>query len=247
MVSFKHKLILVLVAISFGSLALLSAYNVYSTMHDNEADLQEYRDALYVLFDLRIKSQVETAHSLVANIYRQQQAGLLSESEAKKRAADLIRNLRFDNDNYFWIDTIEGINVVLLGRATEGQSRYHDVDPTGKKLIQEIIHNGMKPGGGFSDYYFPKPNQTEAVGKRSYSLLFAPYQWVIGTGNWTDDIEKLLAERAAENRQNLHKNIAISLAISFGCLFYGALDRPKNVCPNQPNCCPRSGNCCRQL
>ena len=133
MVSFKHKLILVLVAISFGSLALLSAYNVYSTMRDNEADLQEYRDALYVLFDLRIKSQVETAHSLVANIYRQQQAGLLSESEAKKRAADLIRNLRFDNDNYFWIDTIEGINVVLLGRATEGQSRYHDVDPTGKK------------------------------------------------------------------------------------------------------------------
>ena len=134
-----------------------------------------------------------------------------------------------------------------MGRATEGQSRYHDVDPTGKKLIQEIIHNGMKPGGGFSDYYFPKPNQTEAVGKRSYSLLFAPYQWVIGTGNWTDDIEKLLAERAAENRQNLHKNIAISLAISFGCLFYGALDRPKNVCPNQPNCCQRSGNCCRQL
>ena len=101
MVSFKHKLILVLVAISFGSLALLSAFNVYSTMRDNEADLQEYRDALYVLFDLRIKSQVETAHSLVANIYRQQQAGLLSESEAKKRAADLIRNLRFDNDNYF--------------------------------------------------------------------------------------------------------------------------------------------------
>ena len=90
MVSFKHKLILVLVAISFGSLALLSAFNVYSTMRDNEADLQKYRDALYVLFDLRIKSQVETAHSLVANIYRQQQAGLLSESEAKKRAADLI-------------------------------------------------------------------------------------------------------------------------------------------------------------
>ena len=226
MVSFKHKLILVLVAISFGSLTLLSIFNVYSTMRDNEADLQEYRDALYALFDLRIKSQVETAYSLVADVYRQQQAGLLSESEAKKRAADLIRNLRFDGDNYFWIDTVEGINVVLLGRATEGQNRYHDVDPTGKKLIQEIIRNGMKPGGGFSDYYFPKPNQAAAVGKRSYSLLFAPYQWVIGTGNWTDDIEKLLAERAAENRQNLQKNIAINLAISFGCLlasFFTAL------------------------
>ena len=223
MVSFKHKLVLVLVAISFGSLALLSAYTIHATVRDNEADLQDYRRVLYTLFDIRIKSQVEAAHSLVAAIYQQQQTGLLSEVEAKKRAADLIRNLRFEGDNYFWIDTTEGINVVLLGRSTEGQSRYHDVDPTGKKLIQEIIHNGMKPGGGFSDYYFPKPNQSEAVGKRSYSLLFEPYRWVIGTGNWTDDIEKLLAARVAENRQKLWQNILYSLAIGLACLLVSCL------------------------
>ena len=189
MVSFKYKLVLLLVAISFVSLALLSAFHVYATLQDNERDQQEYRRALYELFDIRIKSQVETAHSLVGDIYRQQQAGLLSEAAAKKQAADLVRNLRFDNDNYFWIDTVDGVNVVLLGRATEGKSRLEDVDPTGKKLIREIIQSGLKPGGGFSDYHFPKPNQTEAVGKRSYSLLFEPYGWVIGTGNWTDDIE----------------------------------------------------------
>ncbi len=223
MFSFKYKLVLVLVAISFGSLALLSAFNIYATMRNNEADLQEYRNTLYALFDIRIKSQVETAHSLVADTFRQQQTGLLSEVEAKKRAADLIRNLRFDGDNYFWIDTIDGTNVVLLGRSTEGQNRYHDVDPTGKKLIQEIIRNGIKPGGGFSDYFFPKPNQIEAVGKRSYSLLFEPYQWIIGTGNWTDDIETLLAEREAENRQNLQKNIAVGLAISMACLLASCL------------------------
>ena len=132
MVSFKHKLVLLLVAISFGSLALLSAFHVYATLQDNERDLQEYRSSLYELFDLRIKSQVQTAHSLVGDIYRRQQAGLLSEAAAKKQAADLVRNLRFDDDNYFWIDTVDGVNVVLLGRDTEGKSRLEDVDPTGK-------------------------------------------------------------------------------------------------------------------
>ena len=223
MVSFKHKLVLLLVAISFGSLALLSAYNGYATMRDNELDLQEYRSVLYELFDIRIKSQVETAHSLVGEVYRQQQSGLLSEAAAKRHAAELIRQLRFDGDNYFWIDTVDGVNVVLLGRSTEGQNRYQDVDPTGKKLIQEIIRNGMKPGGGFSDYLFPKPNQSEAVGKRSYSLLFKPYGWVIGTGNWTDDIENLLAAKAAENQQKLQQNVAYSLGISLACLLIACL------------------------
>ena len=86
MVSFKHKLVLLLVAISFVSLALLSAFHVYATLQDNERDQQEYRRALYELFDIRIKSQVQTAHSLVGDIYRQQQAGLLSEAAAKKQA-----------------------------------------------------------------------------------------------------------------------------------------------------------------
>ena len=223
MVSFKYKLVLLLVAISFGSLTLLSAFHVYSTLQKNELDLREYRRALYELFDIRIKSQVETAHSLVGEIHRRQQAGLLSEAAAKKQAADLIRNLRFDGDNYFWIDTVDGVNVVLLGRDTEGKSRYEDVDPTGKKLIQEIIRSGLKPGGGFSEYHFPKPNQSEAVGKRSYSLLFEPYGWVIGTGNWTDDIEALLAAKAKEKSDQLGQNIISSLAIGFVCLLLSSL------------------------
>ncbi len=223
MVSFKYKLVLLLVAISFGSLALLSAFHVYATLQENERDLQEYRSALYELFDIRIKSQVQTAHSLVGDIYRRQQAGLLSEAAAKKQAADLVRNLRFDEDNYFWIDTVDGVNVVLLGRDSEGKSRLEDVDPTGKKLIREIIQNGLKPGGGFSEYHFPKPNQTEAVGKRSYSLLFEPYGWVIGTGNWTDDIEKLLAAKAREKSEQLRQNIIAGLAIGLLCLLLSSL------------------------
>lgn len=223
MVSFKYKLVLLLVAISFGSLTLLSAFHVYATMRENELDLQKYRGTLYELFDIRIKSQVETVHSLVGEIYQQQQAGLLSEAAAKKQVADLVRKLRFDGDNYFWIDTVDGVNVVLLGRDTEGKRRYEEVDSTGKKLIQEIIQSSLKPGGGFSDYHYPKPNQTEAVGKRSYSLLFEPYGWVIGTGNWTDDIEKLLATKAKEKNQQLQQNIIASLAIGLFCLLLSSL------------------------
>jgi len=226
MFNFKQKLILLLVATSFVATTLLTIYNVNDTLQKNSDWLQADRKDLYELFDLKIKAQVETVHSLIADIHHQQVQGRLSESEAKKQAAELVRNLRFEGDNYFWIDTVDGVNVALMGRSSEGRNRYNEEDPTGKKLIQEIINNGKKPGGGFSNYYFPKPNQTVAVGKRSYSLLFEPYQWVLGTGNWTDEIEQLLQDRADENRRKLNENIAISLllaAVWLTVAFLGAL------------------------
>ena len=57
---------------------------------------------LYGQFDRNIKLEVETVHSLIQEIYAQQQKGLLTEADARKKAADLVRTLRFDNGNYFW-------------------------------------------------------------------------------------------------------------------------------------------------
>ncbi|MCO1601455.1 cache domain-containing protein [Desulfosporosinus nitroreducens] len=58
------------------------------------------------------------------------------------------------------------MNVVLLGRDTEGKSRYDAKDSEGKPFIQEIITNGAQVGGDFTDYTFPKPNETEPLPNR---------------------------------------------------------------------------------
>ena len=125
--------------------------------------------------------------------------GILTEEQAKKEAADIVRDLRYDDGaGYFWIDTYDGVNVALLGRKeTEGKSRINSQDPTGKFFIKEIIENGKKPGGGYSDFMFAKPNQTEPLPKRSFSASFQPYQWVIGTGIWIDYIDGKTAEMQA--------------------------------------------------
>ena len=83
------------------SLAILGAYGVYYIDQSSQKELQDYRSSLYEQFDRSVKLQVETAVSLIQDIHNQQQKGLLTELDAKKRAADLVRNLRFDNGNYF--------------------------------------------------------------------------------------------------------------------------------------------------
>lgn len=214
MTKLKYKLIAAVVATSCVCIIILSCYNIVNTIRKNDEDIKQYRATLFEQFDRSIRLQVETAHSLVKKIYDQQQNGLMTEIEAKKQAATLIRDLRFDDGNYFWIDTVQGVNVVLLGRDVEGKSRIDSVDAKGKKLVREIIDAGMQPGGGYTDYWFPKPNEKEDLPKRSYSLAFTPYNWVIGTGNWVDNIEKEVTKKGEENQRKLVFDISIAVLIA---------------------------------
>ncbi|MBU2702715.1 methyl-accepting chemotaxis protein [Sporomusaceae bacterium BoRhaA] len=191
----KYKLILVMVGMCAFMALVLGSYNIWSVINNKNVAVKEYRQVLQEQFDRNIRLETETAVNMVNVIYKQQQQSLLTEEQAKSQAANLLRDLRFDKDSYFWADTAEGINIVLLGRNTEGKSRINDKDANGTLYIQEIIKNGMKDGGGYSDYWFPKPNEQQATPKRAYTLLFKPYNWVIGTGNWVDDIDKLVVNQ----------------------------------------------------
>lgn len=221
--SIKHKIILAMVLTGLIGSFIVGAYNVYQTAKDNEAAIKEYRAILYEQFDRSIKLQVETAVSILQDIYEQQQKGQLSEGEAKKKAADIIRNLRFDNGNYFWIDTTEGINVVLLGRDQEGKNRYEAKDEKGSAYIKDLIANGIKTEGGYSDYWFAKPNQTEPSPKRAYTLLFKPYNWVVGTGNWIDDIDVFIQKKAQEQAAQLHTKIMLGITFCLLALALSAI------------------------
>jgi len=209
----KYKLIFIMVGICAFMALAIGSYNIWSVIHNKNIAVTGYRQVLMEQFDRNIRLETETAVSMVNNIYKKQQQSLLTEEQAKQQAADLLRNLRYDKDGYFWTDTAEGVNVVLLGRNTEGKSRINDKDSNGMPFIQEIINNGMKDGGGYTDFWFPKPNEQQAKPKRGYSLLFKPYNWVIGTGNWVDDIDKLVADQEQRYQQAMIKDIMFTGAI----------------------------------
>ena len=214
----RFKMVLAMSLVTLISLAILGGYGIYNIQETSRKELQDYRASLYEQFDRSIKWQVETTVSLIQDIYNQQQKGLIPAADARKRAADLVRNLRFDNGNYFWIDDSKGVNVVLLGRDQEGKSRIDAKDAKGNQFIRDMIANASKEGGGYTEYWFAKPNEKEALPKRSFTLLFKPYDWVVGTGNWTDDIEKVMDKKRQAAQAELRKNIGVMVGLSFVAL-----------------------------
>jgi len=135
------------------------------------ADAQSGQPGKSSAQDLLIKSEVETAVSMLQAIVTKHQQGEMTLEKAKKLGTDLLRDLKYGTEGYFWADTLGGVNVVLYGREdVEGRNRLEDKDATGKA------------GGGYVEYLFSKKGETAIRPKRSYVLLFEPFGWVVGSG-----------------------------------------------------------------
>lgn len=150
-------------------------------------------------YDVTIKDQVGVVMSLLSEINDQYKAGVFASlDEAKMVAAEEVRQMRYGDSGYFWVDTSNGTNVVLLGGDSEGTNRMETTDGNGYQMVKEIIRVAVEEGGGYVDYVYPKEGETESSPKRSYSEYFEPFDWVVGTGNYTDYIDDEIAAREDE-------------------------------------------------
>lgn len=179
----KLNLILVLVIL----LVALGSVVSFKDLEDVKDKALETMDASSrQSYDDSIKEQVGVVISLLSEINDAYKAGTYTLDEAKKIAADEVRQMRYGETGYFWIDQSDGTNVVLLGSDTEGTNRMETEDAKGYKMVKEIIRVAVEDGGGYTDYVFPKEGETKPSPKRSYSEYFEPFDWVVGTGNYTD-------------------------------------------------------------
>ena len=183
----KLVIVMVIALIALALCAVISNTSL-SGLGNNALDIIE--NDMRSSYDEQIKAQVDNVISLCQSIYNRYEKGEYTLDEAEKLAADQIRDLRYGNNGYFWVDTYDGTNVVLFGNDTEGTNRMDAVDTNGFAYMQAIISAGRQENGGFTDYVFPREGETEPSPKRAYSKAFEPFGWVLGTGNYTDDIDE---------------------------------------------------------
>lgn len=154
----KLNLILVLVILLVALGSVVSVKN----MEDVKDKALETMDASSrQSYDDSIKEQVGVVISLLTEINEEYKAGTYTLDEAKQIAAEEVRQMRYGEAGYFWIDQSDGTNVVLLGSDTEGTNRMETKDAKGYQMVKEIIRVAVEDGGGYTDFVFPKPGETK--------------------------------------------------------------------------------------
>lgn len=163
-----------------------------------------------------IRELTETVWSLLESYHDRELAGELTLEEAQRRAILRIGKLRYgpEKKDYFWInDMVPRMIMHPYRRDLDGQDITHFQDPNGKHLFVEFVRIVREQGAGYVDYMWQwKDDSVKIAPKLSYVKGFAPWDWVIGTGLYIDDVH---AEVTGIARKLTLVSTVILLIISF--------------------------------
>lgn len=137
---------------------------------------------------------VEAAYSVVEHFHQQQNNGVLTEEQAKKQAIEVLKSLRYDQSNYFWINDFTPTMIMHpIKPALNGKNVGGVKDSDGTALFINMVKVVREKGQGFVPYKWPKPGVDDPVDKISFVKGFTPWQWIIGSGTYIDDVNDTFA------------------------------------------------------
>lgn len=170
----------------------------FETIASNYKTAQD-PEYLQTRYGQRLKNIVQVAVTTIDTLKTSVEAGEITLEEAKLKAAEYIRGIRYDGQKgYLWInDTGKPFPKMVMHPTSpqlEGQilddPKYDCALGKDENLFKAFVDVTETSSEGFVDYLWPKPTQnglTQRQPKLSYVLRIPEWNWIIGTGIYVDD------------------------------------------------------------
>ncbi|MDX3807876.1 methyl-accepting chemotaxis protein [Bosea thiooxidans] len=184
--SFSRKIATLSIGRSF---ALIAALAVVIAVGGVGYTLNAARNEMIALKRAEMKNAVEAAATTVKSYLARAEAGELKEEDAKKMAMEAIGGARFDNDNYYFVVSYDGISLLHANKKIQSTDMRPLKDADGKFFVQEMIALVKAKGEGFLDYGWLKMGDTEPSLKISYVIGVPKWQWLVGSGLHVQDVD----------------------------------------------------------
>lgn len=167
-----------------ASLVSLLGFIVLSGMAMHSIRQQMIEDRV-----VKIRQLTEAARSVLSWQYQRFENGEIDEAEAKRQALAQLRVMRYGGNEYFFVDDFNCISILLPNFPQwEGRDFTDEVDSKGQHFVRKQRDTALA-GGGTVYYSFPKDDSRKSVQKAAYVLPFMPWQWLVGTGIYLDDVD----------------------------------------------------------
>ncbi|WP_152057502.1 sensor histidine kinase [Aliarcobacter butzleri] len=147
-----------------------------------------------------VKNRVYEAHEMATNIYEKYKT-----TKSKQEIFQIIKvalsGIRFNEGRgYFFIDDIYGNKLSHpIDTSIEGKNFLNYTDVNGYKFFENIVNTIKDKTERFDEYYWYKPNTNGKIGRKiSFYKYFEPLNIAIGTGEYFDDFEKTIQQKALE-------------------------------------------------
>jgi PAS domain S-box-containing protein len=138
-----------------------------------------------------IRDRVDEAWSVADNLHRLN-AGKRSRTELADMIREALRPIRYNNGRgYFFATGLDGVEELFADRPEfEGRNLLDMKDPTGKPVIRDMIRIARERGAGYYEYLWTKPGSPDRDHRKlAYIRHFPGMDWLIGTGEYLEDVE----------------------------------------------------------
>ncbi|WP_142805907.1 methyl-accepting chemotaxis protein [Stenotrophomonas maltophilia] len=173
----KLNLLTLLIALGVIALSVIAARMQY-------LDLTETRKTA-------LKTQVELSYGILQHYHRLAGTGELSEDAAKSAALQALEVMRAENDAYYFNIYDTGYRLLMhpFRKDLVGKDMKDFRTDDGVRIYYDQVE-AAKAGGGFVNYRWAKPGSKGEVEKVAYAGLFAPWNWVVSSGVYMDDVQQ---------------------------------------------------------
>ena len=177
-------------------------------------------DGLEKQYGERLKNLVDIPYSIINKSYSDAKKSSLIAPEITSKqmsaaqiyASESIGEIRYANQNYFWIQdmapkmvnhpTVPELNGTDISQFTKN-GKVIMAEGTNTPLFVEAANVSNNSGGGFIQYLWPSVGDNSKLMKKiSYVRHFEPWDWVIGTGISVEEAK----ERAKKEAISLINN-----------------------------------------
>ncbi|MFV8257705.1 cache domain-containing protein [Bdellovibrio bacteriovorus] len=175
------------------------------------------RESMYEDRRVAIRSTVDIATKVLEFYHDQYQQKILTEEEAKKQALKAVSKLRYSGNEYFWINDLHPTMLMHpIKPELDGKDLTGFKDPNGFHLFVAFAEKGKTAEGeGFVPYLWPKPGSPNPEPKISFVRNFKPWQWIVGSGVYVDDVETAIASF----RNKVLIGFTIAFVVAFALFF----------------------------
>jgi len=215
-----------LISITFASLLLtifiiIAIINSY-TQYKNDVKLQESE---YIKSQKKFIKQ-ETKRVLNYIKYKHKNIGSTPLLQLQNEIVDVIEHIRDERDGtgYVFIYTFDGINIAdPILKENAGKNLIDFKDPNGKTVIKDLIDISKNSDGGYVNYVWNKPTTNKLSPKVSYAISYEPWNWMIGSGIYLDDIDIVLKKKKDEYYKKISQYLLQTLLLILILFIIGSL------------------------
>ena len=152
--------------------------------------IENERSIFYKRLGEQVRQRTLEAHAIMQGIYDNSK-----DKYSIEQIADLIRvalrNIRYNEGRgYFFATGLDGTEQLYPpDPQLEGTSFLGVRDQEGHPVVEDMIRIARSSGEGFYRYAWPKPEtQDREYQKIAYIKYFEPLNWLVGTGEYVDDL-----------------------------------------------------------